>query len=64
MIERIRAVPGVVACVAHAHVLRVLTARWIGLDPTGGRSFVLAPASVSALGWEREQPVIAGWNHT
>jgi broad specificity phosphatase PhoE len=64
VIERIRAVPGVVACVAHAHVLRVLTARWIGLDPTGGRSFVLAPASVSALGWEREQPVIAGWNHT
>jgi broad specificity phosphatase PhoE len=64
VIERIRALPGEVACVAHAHVLRVLAARWIGLDPTGGRHFVLAPASLSELDWEREQPVIAGWNHT
>jgi broad specificity phosphatase PhoE len=64
VIGRIRALPGEVACVAHAHVLRVLAARWIGLDPTGGRHFVLAPASLSELDWEREQPVIAGWNHT
>jgi probable phosphoglycerate mutase len=61
-IERIRAVSGDVACVAHSHALRVLAARWIGLDPTAGRHLVLGPASLSELGWEREQPVIGRWN--
>jgi len=64
VIGRIREATGEVACVAHAHVLRVLAARWIGLEPVGGRSLVLAPASVSELGWERERPVISGWNRT
>jgi broad specificity phosphatase PhoE len=64
VIARIRGITGEVACVAHAHVLRVLAARWIGLDPAGGRYLVLAPASVSELGWERERPVISGWNRT
>jgi broad specificity phosphatase PhoE len=63
VIARVRAIDGDVACVAHAHVLRVLGARWIGLDPCGGRSFVLAPASLSELGWDRERPVITLWNH-
>jgi broad specificity phosphatase PhoE len=62
VITRIRAVPGDVVCVAHAHLLRVLAARWVGLDATGGRYFVLGPASVSELGWEREQSVIVAWN--
>ncbi len=62
VIARIRSAPGDVVCVAHAHVLRVLGARWIGLEPTGGRHFRLAPASVSELGWEREVPVIVAWN--
>ena len=64
VIDRIRAATGEVACVAHAHILRVLAARWIGLGPAGGRYLVLAPASVSELGWERERPVICGWNRT
>jgi broad specificity phosphatase PhoE len=62
VIARVRAVDGDVACVAHSHVLRVLASRWIGLDPAAGRSFVLGPAGLSELGWDREQPVILRWN--
>lgn len=53
---------GDVAMFAHAHILRVLTARWIGLPPDAGRLFVLGTASVSVLGYERESRVIALWN--
>ena len=62
VIARIRSTPGDVACVAHSHVLRVLAARWIGLEPTVGRSLVLDPAAVSELGWDREHPVVRSWN--
>ena len=62
VIERVRSVAGDVACVAHSHVLRVLTARWIGLDPVVGRSLVLDPAAVCELGWDREHPVVYSWN--
>jgi probable phosphoglycerate mutase len=62
VIDRVRQADGDVAVVAHAHVLRVLAARWLGLDATAGRYLVLGPASVSVLGWEREQAVICAWN--
>ena len=64
VLERIRAVEGVVVCVAHAHVLRVLAARWIGAEPVWGQAFVLAPTSVSELGWEHGRPVVCRWNVT
>jgi probable phosphoglycerate mutase len=62
VIDRILAAPGDVACVAHGHLLRVLAVRWIGLDPSYARSFVLSPASIGLLAWERDQPVISRWN--
>jgi probable phosphoglycerate mutase len=62
VIDRVRALTGDVACVAHSHVLRVLAVRWIGLDPAVGRSLVLDPAAFSELGWERERPVMHSWN--
>jgi len=58
----IRAAPGDVAVFAHGHLLRILTARWLGLDPAWGRSFALGPATLSTLGYERETPVILSWN--
>ena len=53
---------GDVALVAHGHVLRVLTARWLGLDPTGGRMFSLDTGTISTLGAEHDEPVILTWN--
>jgi broad specificity phosphatase PhoE len=53
---------GDVALVAHGHVLRVLTARWLGLPPAGGRFFRLDTGTISTLGHEHEQPVILTWN--
>jgi broad specificity phosphatase PhoE len=53
---------GDVALFAHGHLLRVLTATWLGLPPEGGRLAALGPASLSVLGYEREQRVIRKWN--
>ena len=53
---------GKVALFAHAHILRILAARWVGLDATGGSLFALGTGSVSVLGWERETRVIERWN--
>jgi probable phosphoglycerate mutase len=51
-----------VALFGHAHILRILAARWVGLEPVGGRLLVLGTGSVSMLGWERETRVIQQWN--
>jgi len=51
-----------VALFAHAHILRILAARWVGLEARGGSLFALGTGSVSVLGWERETRVIQRWN--
>ncbi|MFF4932989.1 histidine phosphatase family protein [Streptomyces griseofuscus] len=51
-----------VVLVAHAHFLRVLTARRLGLAPAQGRLFQLATGTVSRLSTEHGHPVIAEWN--
>jgi broad specificity phosphatase PhoE len=53
---------GKVALFAHAHILRILAARWVGLEARGGELFALGTGSVSVLGWERETRVIERWN--
>jgi probable phosphoglycerate mutase len=53
---------GAVALFAHAHILRILAARWIGLEADGGKLLALGTGSVSVLGWERETRVIEAWN--
>jgi probable phosphoglycerate mutase len=54
---------GNVAVFAHGHVLAILIARWCGLAPIEGRRFPLATATVSLLGWHREDHVIRALNH-
>ena len=51
-----------VALFAHAHILRILAARWTGLEARDGRLFALGTGSLSVLGWERETRVILRWN--
>lgn len=53
---------GVVLLVAHGHLLRVLTARRLGLAPSAGALFKLATGTVCRLSTEHGRPVIAEWN--
>ncbi|TDO64133.1 putative phosphoglycerate mutase [Kribbella sp. VKM Ac-2571] len=59
---RLAAVPGDVLVFGHSHALRGLTARWLELDVTEGRHFVLNTATISTLGWERGSPAVLRWN--
>jgi broad specificity phosphatase PhoE len=62
VLARVAGTDGAVALFAHGHLLRILTARWLGLAPDCGRLFALATATVSKLGYERDTRVIAQWN--
>ncbi|SEL15543.1 histidine phosphatase family protein [Nonomuraea pusilla] len=62
VIERARQAPGLVALVAHGHLLRVLAARWLGLRPEDGRLLRLDTGTYSRLGFEHGEPVLKTWN--
>jgi broad specificity phosphatase PhoE len=64
VIARVRGVPGDVLLFSHGHFLRVLAARWLGLDEDFGRYLVLNTSAVCVLGYEHNmsEPVIRLWN--
>jgi len=66
VVKRLREINGDVLVFSSGHFLRALAARWLGLEPAGGKYFFLATASLSALGYENNltQPVIKLWNDT
>lgn len=53
---------GDVVLVSHGHLLRVLSARWLRLEPAAGRLFRLGTGTLCTLGTEHDEPVISSWN--
>ena len=67
VVSRLRAIHGDVLLFSSGHFLRVLAARWLGLEPAGGRYFLLSTASLGTLAYEHNnlsEPVIRLWNDT
>jgi len=66
VVARVRGVDGNVLLFSSGHFLRMLAARWLGLEPGGGRYFLLGTASLSALGYEHgaADAVIRLWDDT
>jgi broad specificity phosphatase PhoE len=66
VVSRIRSIPGAVLLFSSGHFLRVLAARWLGLEPQAARFFLLAAASLSMLTYEHgpSEPAIGLWNDT
>ena len=66
VLSRVRGVRADVLLFSSGHFMRVLAARWLGLEPSAGRYLLLSTASLSALGYEHNlsQPAIRLWNDT
>jgi probable phosphoglycerate mutase len=62
VIARIRALHGNIALFSHGHLLRVLTARWLGFEPAFGQYLLLGTSTLSILTYEGSTPVIKTWN--
>lgn len=65
VLDRIRPLlgDGDVAVVAHGHLARVLTVRWLGLDASAARLLGHPhPGTLGFLAAEDGQPVISAWN--
>ena len=64
VIARLRALKSDVLVFSSGHFLRVLGARWCGLDPREGKSLYLSTAALSDVGYEHDldSPVIRLWN--
>ena len=64
IVQELRSAAGDAVIFGHGHFLRVLAARWLGLEPNEGRLFALDPATISILGYERETSVLRLWNES
>ncbi|WOO42390.1 histidine phosphatase family protein [Rubellicoccus peritrichatus] len=62
VIQKIRETGGDCAVFAHGHILRVFTARWLGLPAMEGRHFILGTGTLNILSYEHESPAVKVWN--
>jgi probable phosphoglycerate mutase len=63
VLAKLAGLNGTVLLFSSGHFLRVLGARWLGLDVGAGRLFFLSTASLSCLGWEHQRDrVLRLWN--
>jgi broad specificity phosphatase PhoE len=63
-VQLVRPIDGDVAAFSSGHIIRMIAARWLGLEPLDAKYFYCDTASVGILGYERDrsQPVILLWN--
>ncbi len=64
VVETALAAEGDVLLFAHGHLLRLLACKYLGIPALSARMFALSTASISVLGWEKENRVIRKWNQT
>jgi probable phosphoglycerate mutase len=64
VIARLRTLDCDVLLFSSGHFMRVFAARWLGLDASNGRLFLLSTTTLSILGYEHDksEPVIGLWN--
>jgi probable phosphoglycerate mutase len=64
IIARLRALDCDIGLFSSGHFMRVLGARWLGLDAAYGRLLLLSTTTLSVLGYEhnKSEPVIRLWN--
>jgi probable phosphoglycerate mutase len=64
VVAELRASGGDVLVFSHGHFLRVLAARWLGIDTGAGRALYLDTAALCIVGYEHglDDPVIRLWN--
>ena len=64
LIAELATVDGDAAVFSHGHMLRVLGARWISLEPQDGARLGLSTGAVCVLGSEHDTAILAHWNDT
>ena len=64
VVRQLRTLQGDVLLFSSGHFLRVLAARWLGLEPAAGSFFLLSTASLNALSYEHNlsEPAIRLWD--
>jgi broad specificity phosphatase PhoE len=62
VVARADAAGGDVVCFSHGHIGRVFAVVALGFEPIAAARFVLDPATINVIGFEREQRALLRWN--